>query len=66
MGRNICPVTKSKISNSGFSNKWSVVPEGPSEREQMMPMMQHETVTMMAAALRVRRNSSWKNEVLTS
>jgi hypothetical protein len=29
-------------------------------------MMQHETVTMMAAVLRVRWNSSWKKEVLTS
>ena len=37
------------MSNNGFSKKCSVVPVGPSEREQMIPMIQHETVTMIAA-----------------
>ena len=64
-GRKICPVTKSNNENR-FIEPTDRKSQSPNDSEQKAPMMEHVTVTMVAALLRVRCNSSWKKAVLTS
>ena len=64
-GRNICPVMKSKQSNSDLPNNDSPS-AAPNDREQKAPMMAVLTVTMAAAFLRLMCISSWKKAVDTS
>ena len=64
-GRNICPVTKSNMSNrllSPIDRKF----QSPNDNEQNTPMMPHVSVTIVAALPLVIRSSSCRNAVLTS
>ena len=64
-GRRICPVTKSKRLNNDFPNSCKSS-HAPNDKEQNAPMTAQLNVTIIAARLRVRWNSSWINAVHTS